>query len=43
MLKIGDKAPGFSLVSDSGAPVSLKDFSGKRLVLFFFPKANTPG
>jgi peroxiredoxin Q/BCP len=43
MLKVGDKAPQFSLESDSGQPVSLKDFAGKRVVLFFFPKANTPG
>jgi thioredoxin-dependent peroxiredoxin len=43
MLTVGNKAPEFSLSSDSGVPVSLKDFSGKRVVLFFFPKANTPG
>ena len=43
MLKIGDKAPAFSLASDKGHPVSLKEFEGKHVVLFFFPKANTPG
>ncbi len=43
MLKVGDKAPEFSLPSDSGSNVSLKDFRGKRVVLFFFPRANTPG
>ena len=43
MLKIGDKAPDFSLPSDSGKTVSLKDFKGSILVLFFFPKADTPG
>jgi peroxiredoxin Q/BCP len=43
MLKIGDKAPDFSLPSDSGAEVSLKDFKGHTLVLYFFPKADTPG
>jgi len=43
MIKVGDKAPAFSLASDSGEPISLKDFAGKHLVLFFFPKANTPG
>jgi len=43
MLKIGDKAPFFSLASDKGDQISLKDFHGKHLVLFFFPKANTPG
>jgi thioredoxin-dependent peroxiredoxin len=43
MLKIGQKAPDFTLKSDAGSEVSLKDFKGKRVVLFFFPKANTPG
>ena len=43
MLKIGDKAPDFTLSNDAGAKVSLTDFKGKRVVLFFFPKANTPG
>jgi peroxiredoxin Q/BCP len=43
MLNVGDKAPDFSLPSDSGANVSLKDFKGHTLVLFFFPKADTPG
>ena len=43
MLKIGDQAPEFTLKNDVGADVSLKDFKGKRVVLFFFPKANTPG
>jgi peroxiredoxin Q/BCP len=43
MLKIGDKAPDFTLKSDEGKDVSLKDFKGKRVILFFFPKANTPG
>jgi len=43
MLKIGDKAPDFSLPSDTGAEVSLKDFKGHTLVLYFFPKADTPG
>ena len=43
MLKIGDEAPDFSLPSDSGANVSLKDFKGHTLVLYFFPKADTLG
>jgi thioredoxin-dependent peroxiredoxin len=43
MLNIGDKAPDFSLVSDSGKKVSLKDFRGQNLVLYFYPKADTPG
>lgn len=43
MLNVGDKAPDFSLVSDSGKKVSLKDFLGQSLVLYFYPKADTPG
>ena len=43
MLNVGDEAPDFSLASDSGANVSLKDFKGHTLVLYFFPKADTPG
>jgi peroxiredoxin Q/BCP len=43
MLKPGDKAPAFRLKNDSSADVSLSDFLGKHVVLFFFPKANTPG
>jgi len=43
MLEVGDEAPDFSLPSDSGADVSLKDFKGHTLVLYFFPKADTPG
>jgi peroxiredoxin Q/BCP len=43
MLKVGDKAPDFRLPSDAGTEISLKDFRGKPLVLFFFPKADTPG
>jgi peroxiredoxin Q/BCP len=43
MLKAGDKAPEFKLKSDEGKDVSLSDFRGKRVVLFFFPKANTSG
>ena len=43
MLNVGDKAPDFSLPSDSGAEISLKDFRGKSLVLYFFPKADTQG
>ncbi len=43
MLKIGDKAPDFILKSDTGSEVSLEDFKGKRVALFFFPKASTPG
>jgi peroxiredoxin Q/BCP len=43
MLKTGDKAPDFKLKSDDGKDVSLADFRGKRVILFFFPKANTSG
>ena len=43
MLKIGDKAPEFKLRSNTGSDVSLQDFRGQRVVLFFFPKADTPG
>ena len=43
MLKVGDKVPAFRVKNDVGNDVSLSDFLGKRVVLFFFPKANTPG
>lgn len=43
MLKIGDKAPEFALKSDDGKDVSLRDLKGKRVLIFFFPKANTSG
>lgn len=43
MLKVGDTAPAFNLPSDDGGKVSLTGFKGKKVVLFFFPKADTPG
>jgi peroxiredoxin Q/BCP len=43
MLKEGDNAPDFNVTDDSGAKVSLRDFHGKNLILYFYPKANTPG
>jgi len=43
MLNVGDKAPDFTLPSDSGKEVRLRDFNGHTLVLYFFPKADTPG
>jgi thioredoxin-dependent peroxiredoxin len=43
MLSPGEKAPAFSLPSDIGQKVTLKDLLGKTLVLYFFPKADTPG
>ncbi len=42
-LAAGDKAPAFSLPADDGSTVSLKDFIGRNLVLYFYPKADTPG
>jgi thioredoxin-dependent peroxiredoxin len=43
VLKEGDKAPSFNLDSDEGGKVSLRDFAGKTLVLYFYPRDNTPG
>lgn len=43
MLEIGDRAPSFELVDDSGQTVGLDDFSGTSLIVFFYPKAMTPG
>ncbi len=43
MLKIGDAAPDFALVSDEEKEVKLSDFRGKRVVVFFYPKAGTSG
>jgi peroxiredoxin Q/BCP len=42
-LKEGDKAPAFSGVDQNGNPVSLDDFKGKKLILYFYPKDSTPG
>lgn len=42
-MEVNDKAPDFTLDDENGNKVSLKDFRGKNVVLFFFPKANTPG
>jgi peroxiredoxin Q/BCP len=42
-LKKGDTAPDFSVTNQDGDITSLGDFSGKKLVLFFYPKASTPG
>jgi len=43
MLKVGDQAPAFTLPEESGGTISLSSFLGSTLVLFFFPKADTPG
>ena len=42
-LKTGDKAPNFSGLDQNGATHTLADYKGKKLVLFFYPKASTPG
>ncbi|CAA0189453.1 thioredoxin-dependent thiol peroxidase [Tenacibaculum maritimum] len=42
-LKIGDKAPNFEAQDEKGNLVKLADYAGKKLVLFFYPKASTPG
>lgn len=42
-LKVGQKAPDFTLPSDTGEKISLKDFRGKKVVLYFYPKDDTPG
>ncbi len=42
-LKEGDKAPNFSGVDQNGSAHTLADYKGKKLVVFFYPKANTPG
>lgn len=43
VLKEGDKAPEFALLDDRGETVRLSDYAGKRVVLYFYPKDNTPG
>ena len=43
MLEVGKKAPAFTLLDKDGAQVSLSDFLGKKIVLYFYPRDNTPG
>ena len=43
MLEVGIKAPEFTLPDKDGNTVSLSDFVGKKVVLYFYPKDNTPG
>jgi len=43
MLEVGSKAPEFTLMDKDGKAVSLSDFRGKKVVLYFYPKDNTPG
>ncbi|EAK0436724.1 thioredoxin-dependent thiol peroxidase [Campylobacter lari] len=42
-LQIGDKAPVFELLNQDGVKISLSDFLGKKIILYFYPKDNTPG
>ena len=42
-LSVGDEAPGFTLTDDTGAQVALADFRGKRVIVYFYPAAMTPG
>ncbi len=43
MLKVGEHAPAFTATAHTGAKVRLSDFRGKTVILWFFPKADTPG
>jgi peroxiredoxin Q/BCP len=43
MIGVGDRAPGFELSDEDGNPVRLGDFAGRKVVLYFYPKADTPG
>ena len=43
LLKTGDKAPAFEAIDQDGNPISLKSYIGKKLVLYFYPKDDTPG
>ena len=42
-LKMGDKAPDFNATDQDGNPIRLRDFKGKKLILYFYPKDSTPG
>lgn len=42
-MQVNDKAPDFTLPDEDGRDISLKNLRGKNVVLFFFPRANTPG
>ena len=42
-LEAGDTAPAFTLTNDRGEEVSLADYAGKRVIVYFYPRANTPG
>lgn len=43
VLKVGDKAPNFEGIDQNGNFIRLEDFNGKKLILYFYPKDNTPG
>ena len=43
VLKIGDEAPAFEAVDQDGNPISIRYYSGKKLILYFYPKDDTPG
>jgi thioredoxin-dependent peroxiredoxin len=43
LLEVGDKAPDFQTTDQDGKAVSLKDFKGQKVVLYFYPKDDTPG
>jgi len=43
MLQVGDTAPKFSLANQDGDLISLESLKGKKVLLWFYPKANTPG
>jgi peroxiredoxin Q/BCP len=42
-LELGKQAPDFALADEEGKTVRLSDFKGRRVVVFFYPKASTPG
>jgi peroxiredoxin Q/BCP len=42
-LQPGDDAPAFTLLDQSGTPVALSDLKGRKILLYFYPKADTPG
>jgi thioredoxin-dependent peroxiredoxin len=43
LLKVGERAPEFCVTADDGKKIALADFRGKNVILYFFPKAMTPG
>ena len=43
VMKVNDKAPEFTLPDENGKDLSLKDLRGKTVILFFYPRASTPG